>query len=52
MTVEQLPGRSRSTDGGPAGLGWVDTLWAYLRTIPAIKNHVPDSIPPAEAPPK
>jgi mono/diheme cytochrome c family protein len=26
-------------------------IWAYLGTIPAIKNHVPDPIPPAEAPP-
>jgi mono/diheme cytochrome c family protein len=25
-------------------------IWAYLGTIPAIKNHVPDPIPPAEAP--
>ena len=24
-------------------------IWAYLGTIPAIKNHVPDPIPPAEA---
>jgi mono/diheme cytochrome c family protein len=26
-------------------------IWAYLGTIPAIKNHVPDPIPPADAPP-
>jgi mono/diheme cytochrome c family protein len=26
-------------------------IWAYLGTIPAIKNHVPDPIPPVEAPP-
>lgn len=26
-------------------------IWAYLGTIPAIKNHVPDPIPPAAAPP-
>ena len=25
-------------------------IWAYLRTIPAITNHVPDPIPPAAAP--
>ena len=25
-------------------------IWAYLGTIPAIKNHVPDPIPPADAP--
>ncbi len=25
-------------------------IWAYLRTIPAISNHVPDPIPPAGAP--
>ncbi|MBI1874891.1 MAG: diheme cytochrome c-553 [Acidobacteria bacterium] len=27
-------------------------IWAYLGTIPAINNHVPDPIPPAGAPPK
>ena len=27
-------------------------IWAYLGTIPAINNHVPDPISPAEAPPK
>lgn len=27
-------------------------IWAYLGTIPAINNHVPDPIPPAEAPRK
>ena len=27
-------------------------IWAYLGTIPAIKNQVPDPIPPAEAPKK
>ena len=27
-------------------------IWAYLGTIPAINNHVPDPIPPAEAPPE
>lgn len=26
-------------------------VWAYLGTIPAIANHVPDPIPPAGAPP-
>jgi len=25
-------------------------IWAYLGTIPAIRNHVPDPIPPAEVP--
>jgi hypothetical protein len=25
-------------------------IWAYLGTIPAIKNHVPDPIPPADVP--
>jgi mono/diheme cytochrome c family protein len=25
-------------------------IWAYLGTIPAIKNHVPDPIPPANVP--
>ena len=28
----------------------IKAIWAYLGTIPAIKNHVPDPIPPAEAP--
>jgi mono/diheme cytochrome c family protein len=27
-------------------------IWAYLGTIPAIQNHVPDPISPAEAPAK
>jgi mono/diheme cytochrome c family protein len=27
-------------------------IWAYLGTIPPIKNHVPNPIPPAEAPSK
>ena len=27
-------------------------IWAYLGTIPAISNHVPEPIPPAAAPPK
>jgi mono/diheme cytochrome c family protein len=27
-------------------------IWAYLGTIPAITNHVPDPIPPADAPAK
>ena len=27
-------------------------IWAYLGTIPAMNNHVPEPIPPAEAPPK
>jgi hypothetical protein len=27
-------------------------IWAYLGTIPPIKNHVPEPIPAAEAPPK
>ncbi len=26
-------------------------IWAYLGTIPAINNHVPDPIPPADGPP-
>lgn len=26
-------------------------IWAFLRTIPPITNHVPDPIPPADAPP-
>jgi hypothetical protein len=24
-------------------------IWAYLRTIPPITNHIPDPIPPAGA---
>lgn len=28
------------------------SIWAYLSTIPAINNHVPDPIPPAAAPAK
>ena len=27
-------------------------IWAYLGTIPPINNHVPDPIPPADAPPE
>ncbi len=27
-------------------------IWAYLGTIPPIKNHVPDPIEPTDAPPK
>lgn len=27
-------------------------IWAYLGTIPAIKNHVPDPIEPRDAPPE
>ncbi len=26
-------------------------IWAYLQTIPAVANHVPDPLPPAGAPP-
>jgi mono/diheme cytochrome c family protein len=26
-------------------------IWAYLGTIPPIRNHVPDPIPPADVPP-
>jgi hypothetical protein len=25
-------------------------IWAYLGTIPAIRNHVPDPIPPVDVP--
>ena len=28
----------------------IKAIWAYLGTIPAIKNHVPDPIPPEGAP--
>jgi hypothetical protein len=27
-------------------------IWAYLGTIPAIVNHVPEPIPPTAAPPR
>jgi len=27
-------------------------IWAYLGTIPAIKNHVPDPIPPTGSTPR
>jgi hypothetical protein len=28
----------------------LQAIWAYLQTIPAISNHVPDPISPAAAP--
>ena len=28
----------------------LESIYAYLRTIPPIKNRVPDPVPPAEAP--
>jgi hypothetical protein len=39
----------------PAFKNWTDddikAVWAYLKTIPAVKNHVPDPVPPAGPPP-
>lgn len=34
---------------GPMSDDDLKAIWAYLRTIPAITNHVPDPIPPAAA---
>jgi hypothetical protein len=38
----------------PVFKNWTDedikAVWAYLQTIPAVSNHVPDPIPPAGAP--
>lgn len=38
----------------PVFRNWTDddikSVWAYLRTIPAVSNHVPDPVPPPGAP--